>query len=91
MSHKRNGSGWLTNSRSSPSIALFFDSDAVKRLLELRNRAVRSSDFLIMASAATTNCDYVLSYDADILAAKAETPYLTMAPGDFAAMQEKWA
>jgi len=71
--------------------ASLFDSDAVKRLLTLRNRAVHSSDFLIMASAATSDCEYLLSYDHDILTADAETPYSTMTPDDFTAMLEESA
>jgi predicted nucleic acid-binding protein len=71
--------------------AALFDSEAVKRLFTLRNRAVHSSDFLIMASAATTDCDFLLSYDRDILAADAVTPYSTMTPDDFTAMMEKSA
>jgi len=71
--------------------ASLFDSDAVKRLLTLRNRAVHSSDFLIMASAATNDCEYLLSYDHAILYANAETPYSTMTPDDFVAMLEESA
>jgi predicted nucleic acid-binding protein len=71
--------------------ATLFDNDAVKRLLKIRNHAVHSSDFLIMASAASSDCDYLLSYDRDILNAADEIPYLVMTPDDFVEMLEETA
>lgn len=68
-----------------------FDNADVKRLLDVRNRAVHSSDFLIMASAATSNCDYLLSYDLDILRASEGAKYTAITPDDFVAMLEESA
>ncbi len=66
-----------------------FDNAEVKRLLTVRNRAVHSGDFLVMASAAISNCDYLLTYDKKILQAVEDTKYQALTPEDFIELLEE--
>ena len=66
-----------------------FENADVKRLPTVRNLAVHSGDFLIMASAATSNCDYLLTYDKGILQAVKDAKYRALTPGDFLELLEE--
>lgn len=68
--------------------ASLLDNDAVRRLYKVRNQAVHSNNFLIMASAIVSECDYLLSYDRAILVANVETRYSVMTPDAFTKVLE---
>lgn len=66
-----------------PLDASLFDEKSLQRIRRLRNLAVHSNDILVMSSAGAAGCDYLVTWDRDIIAASADESFRAITPEDF--------
>jgi predicted nucleic acid-binding protein len=66
-----------------PVDAAMFDEASIKRIRRLRNLSVHSNDILVMSSAGAADCEFLLTWDKDILAASGDEPFTAITPEDF--------
>lgn len=66
-----------------PVDSSMFDEASLKRIRRLRNLAVHSNDILVMSSAGASKCQFLLTWDKDILAASGDEPFTAITPDEF--------
>jgi predicted nucleic acid-binding protein len=54
-----------------------------ERLTRLRNSAAHSNDLLLMSSADAAHCDYLITFDQDLLTAARGETFRTVTPDEF--------